>query len=409
MAGSGPSGARRVDDPPEVRDALPTHPEPVVRLNRAVNLADVREAARRRLPRPVFDTIDGGADDELTLTRNETAFRDLLVTPRPLVDVTTRSMRTEVLGQPVALPVLLAPTGGARVAHRHAELAVAAAAASRHTVYVQGTVTSWSLEDVAAAGGGSSWYQLYLPADRSRTAAMVDRVVAAGYRALVLTVDTAVFGGRERDRRNGTALPVRIRPRLALQGAGRPAWAVDFVRGAVQLPGPLSGSRGLSVRATQEQILASPSPVTWADLASVRALWPGPLVVKGVLGPEQVQRLLDEGVDGVVVSNHGGRQLDGVPATIEALPAVVDAVAGRAEVFLDGGVRRGTDVLKALALGARAVMIGRPYLFGLAAGGQAGVEKVLDVLGTELDRAMALSGCATVADVDAGLVRRVGR
>jgi isopentenyl diphosphate isomerase/L-lactate dehydrogenase-like FMN-dependent dehydrogenase len=380
-----------------------------VRLSRAVNLADVREAARRRLPPAVFDTIDGGADDELTLHRNEAAFRDLLVTPRPFVDVTGRSTCTEVLGQPVALPVLLAPTGGARVAHRHAELAVAAAAAARDTVYVQSTVTSYALEDVAAAGGGNAWYQLYLPERRSETPAMVERVAAAGYRALVLTVDTAVFGGRERDRRNGTVLPIRVRPGLALQGATRPAWAVDFVRGAVRLPGPFAGTRGLSVLATQEQILASPSPVTWADLASVRALWNGPLVVKGVLGPQQCRRLVDEGVDGVIVSNHGGRQLDGVPATIEALPAVVDAIAGRAEVYLDGGVRRGTDVLKALALGARAVLVGRPYLFGLAAGGQAGVEKVLDLLHTELDRAMALSGCATVQQIDGDLLSRARR
>ena len=380
-----------------------------MRLSRAVNLADVRELARRRLPRPVFDTIDGGADDEVTLRRNHAAFQDLLLTPRPFVDVTTRSAGTQVLGQPVALPVLLAPTGGARVAHRHAELAVAAAAAARNTVYVQSTVTSYALEDVAAAAGGQAWYQLYLPADRSQTPAMLDRVAAAGYRALVLTVDTAVFGGRERDRRNGTLLPIRIRPRLALQGATRPAWALDFVRGAARLPGPLAGTRGLSVRATQEQVLASPSPVTWADLATVRALWSGPLVVKGVLGPETCQRLVDEGVDGVVVSNHGGRQLDGVPATIEALPSVVDALAGRAEVFLDGGVRRGTDVLKALALGATAVLIGRPYLYGLAAGGQAGVEKVLDLLHLEIDRALALTGCATVADVDERLVTRIGQ
>jgi isopentenyl diphosphate isomerase/L-lactate dehydrogenase-like FMN-dependent dehydrogenase len=372
-----------------------------------VNLADVREAARRRLPRPVFDTIDGGADDERTLRRNEAAFAELLVTPHPFVDVGARSTATTVLGRPVALPVLLAPTGGARVAHRHAELAVAAAAASRGTVYVQSTVTSYALEDVAAGAGGGAWYQLYLPERRAETAAMVDRVASAGYQALVLTVDTAVFGGRERDRRNGTALPIRIRPRLALQGAARPGWALDFARGA--LPGPWRDRRGLSARATQEQILASPSPVTWADLRQVRALWQGPLVVKGVLGPEQCERMIDEGVDAVIVSNHGGRQLDGVPATIEALPAVVDAVAGRAEVLLDGGVRRGTDVLKALALGARAVLVGRPYLFGLAAGGQAGVEKVLDLLHLELDRAMALAGCPSVDDVDRHLVSRARR
>jgi isopentenyl diphosphate isomerase/L-lactate dehydrogenase-like FMN-dependent dehydrogenase len=375
-----------------------------VRLSRAVNLGDVREVARRRLPRPVFDTIDGGAEDERTMRRNESAFADLLITPQPFADVGVRSTATTVLGQPVGMPVLLAPTGGARVAHRHAELAVAAAAAARDTVYVQSTVTSYALEDVAAAADGRAWYQLYLPERRAETAAMVDRVAAAGYRALVLTVDTAVFGGRERDRRNGTALPIRIRPRLALQGATRPAWALDFVRGV--LPRPGRGVRGLPVRATQEQILASPSPVTWADLRRLRALWQGPLVVKGVLDPGPCARMIDEGVDAVIVSNHGGRQLDGVPATIDALPAVVDAMAGHGEVLLDGGVRRGTDVLKALALGAKAVLIGRPYLFGLAAGGQTGVEKVLDLLHVELDRAMALAGCATVEDAARHLVGR---
>jgi isopentenyl diphosphate isomerase/L-lactate dehydrogenase-like FMN-dependent dehydrogenase len=369
-----------------------------VRVDRAVNVAEVRAAARRRLPAAVFDTIDGGADDELTLRRNETAFAELTLRPRPLVDVTVRSTRTEVLGRPVSMPVLLAPTGGGRVAHRHAELAVAAAAAAQDTVYVQSTVTSYALEDVAAAAGGRAWYQLYLPVDRSRTAAMVQRVADAGYRALVLTVDTPVFGGRERDRRNGFSLPLRIGARLALGTAAHPAWALDQARGT--LPG---GGR-LSVQATQEQIRASPSPVTWADLARVRELWRGPLLVKGVLGPEQCERLLTEGVDGIVVSNHGGRQLDGVPASIEALPAVVAAVAGRAEVYLDGGVRRGTDVLKALALGARAVLIGRPYLYGLAAGGQRGVEKVLELLREELDRAMALTGCTTVADVGPGVL-----
>lgn len=364
-----------------------------------MNLAEVRAVARRRLPAAVFDTIDGGADDELTLRRNEAAFQELLLRPRPLVDVTTRSTATEVLGQPVSLPVLLAPTGGGRVAHRHAELAVAAAAAAVGTVHVQSTVTSYALEDVAAAAGGRAWYQLYLPEDRSRTAPMVQRVADAGYRALVLTVDTPVFGGRERDRRNGFSLPLRVGARLAVGTATHPRWALDQARGG--LPG---AGRRLPVRATVEQIRASPSPVTWADLARVRALWPGPLLVKGVLDGEQCDRLLAEGIDGLVVSNHGGRQLDGVRATVEALPEVVAAAGGRVPVLLDGGVRRGTDVLKALALGATAVLIGRPYLYGLAAGGQAGVEKVLELLRAELDRAMALTGCTSVADVDRRLL-----
>ncbi|MGK5172500.1 alpha-hydroxy acid oxidase [Geodermatophilus sp. CPCC 205761] len=370
------------------------------RLRAAVNLADVRELARRRLPRPVFDMVDGGADDELTLARNEAAFRELLLSPASMADVATVDPAVEVLGRRVSMPVLLAPTGGGRVAHRRAEPAVAAAARAHGTVYVQSTVTGYPLEEVARAGGGQLWYQLYLPERRERLRPMVERVAAAGYRALVLTVDTPVFGGRERDRRNGFSLPVRPHPRMLLQGASRPVWAVDFLRG--NLPTRRDGR--LSAWATQRQILAAPRPVTWADLAVVRDLWDGPLVVKGVLRPQEVPGLLDCGVDGLVVSNHGGRQLDGVPASIEALPAVVAAVAGRAEVYLDGGVRRGTDVLKALALGARAVLIGRPYLYGLAAGGQAGVERVLELLRAEFVRALALTGCATPADVDAGLL-----
>jgi isopentenyl diphosphate isomerase/L-lactate dehydrogenase-like FMN-dependent dehydrogenase len=373
-----------------------------VRLRSAVNLADVRELARRRLPRPVFDMVDGGADDELTLARNEAAFRDLLLSPRPLADVRVVDSSVELFGRRLSLPVLLAPTGGGRVAHRRAELAVAAAARAQDTVYVQSTVTGHPLEEVARAGGGGLWYQLYLPGTRDAARAQLERVAAAGYRVLVLTVDTPVFGGRERDRRNGFSLPIRPSARMVLAGAARPAWAVDFLRG--NLPTRRGGR--LSAFATQRQILASPRPVTWDDLAFVRAAWEGPLVVKGVLRPQECRRLVDEGADGLVVSNHGGRQLDGVPASIEALPAVVDAVAGRAEVFLDGGVRRGTDVLKALALGARAVLVGRPYLYGLAAGGQAGVERVLELLRAEFTRALALTGCRTVADVDAGLVLR---
>ncbi|MGY1593775.1 alpha-hydroxy acid oxidase [Geodermatophilus sp. SYSU D00708] len=371
-----------------------------MRVQSAVNVAEVRQLARRRLPRPVFDMVDGGADDELTLARNEAAFREIRLSPRTMADVGAVDPSLELFGRRLSMPVLLAPTGGGRVAHRRAELAVAAAARAQDTVYVQSTVTGYPLEEVARAGGGELWYQLYLPATRDEARAALDRVAAAGYRVLVLTVDTPVFGGRERDRRNGFSLPIRPRPRMLLHGASRPAWAVDFLRG--NLPSRRGGR--LSAWATQRQILASPRPVTWDDLAFVRGLWHGPLVVKGVLRPDECARFLDAGVDGLVVSNHGGRQLDGVPATIEALPAIVEAVGGRVDVLLDGGVRRGTDVLKALALGARAVLVGRPYLYGLAAGGQAGVERVLELLRAELVRAMALTGCRGVSDVDAGLL-----
>jgi isopentenyl diphosphate isomerase/L-lactate dehydrogenase-like FMN-dependent dehydrogenase len=215
-----------------------------VQLAAAVDLADVRSAARSRLPRPVFDLIDGGADDEITLRRNAAAFDDLALRPRTLVDVAERSLRTEVFGRSVAMPVLLAPTGGGRVAHRRAELAVAAAAAAHGTVYVQSTVTSYRLEDIAAVPGGAPWYQLYLPPTRAETVAMVERVAAAGYRVLVLTVDTPVFGGRRRDVRNGLRLPLRVSPGLVLRGATRPAWAVDFVRGNLPVPPVLARRSG---------------------------------------------------------------------------------------------------------------------------------------------------------------------
>ncbi|MGY1643772.1 alpha-hydroxy acid oxidase [Geodermatophilus sp. SYSU D00703] len=379
-----------------------------MRVQSVVNLAEMRELARWRLPRPVFDMVDGGADDELTLARTEAAFREIRLSPRTMVDVASVDPSVAVLGRRVSVPVLLAPTGGGRIAHRRAELAVAAAARAHDTVYVQSTVTGYPLEEVARAGGGGLrgggelWYQLYLPATRDEARASLDRVAAAGYRVLVLTVDTPVFGGRERDRRNGFSLPVRPRPRMLLHGAARPAWAVDFLRG--NLPTRRHGR--LSAWTTQRQVLASPRPVTWDDLAFVRDRWSGPLVVKGVLRADECARFLDAGVDGLVVSNHGGRQLDGVPASIEALPAVAEAVDGRVDVLLDGGVRRGTDVLKALALGARAVLVGRPYLYGLAADGQAGVERVLELLRAELVRALALTGCRGVADVDAGLLLR---
>ncbi|MGY1623326.1 alpha-hydroxy acid oxidase [Geodermatophilus sp. SYSU D00965] len=355
-----------------------------MRVQSAVNVAEVRQLARRRLPRPVFDMVDGGADDELTLARNEAAFREIRLSPRTMADVGAVDPSLELFGRRLSMPVLLAPTGGGRVAHRRAELAVAAAARAQDTVYVQSTVTGYPLEEVARAGGGDLWYQLYLPATRDEARAALDRVAAAGYRVLVLTVDTPVFGGRERDRRNGFSLPIRPRPRMLLHGASRPAWAVDFLRG--NLPSRRGGR--LSAWATQRQILASPRPVTWDDLAYVRGLWHGPLVVKGVLRPDECTRFLDAGVDGLVVSNHGGRQLDGVPATIEALPAIVEAVDGRVDVLLDGGVRRGTDVLKALALGARAVLVGRPYLYGLGAGRPAGVDRGVALLRTPVVAAL---------------------
>jgi L-lactate dehydrogenase (cytochrome) len=361
------------------------------------SVAEMRELARRRLPRPIFDLVDGGAEDEVTLHRNSAAFLRARLLPRAFADVAERDTATTVLGTLLRSPLLLAPTGAARVLHRDAELAVARAAAARGVGYVHGTVSGYPVEQVAEVAP-SWWYQLFLSADRGRVQDELDRVAALGCRVLVLTVDMATFGNRERDRRNGLTLPLRFSPRLALRCATRPRWTAELLRG--NLPQRTQPDGRVSPFATQQQILRSLYPVTEDDLAWLRGAWPHRLVVKGVLNPDDGALAVTHGVDGVVVSNHGGRQLDRAPATLDALPAVVEAVAGRADVLLDGGVRRGSDVLTALGLGARAVLVGRPYLYGLAVAGQAGVERVIDVLGTELDRTMALTGVRSVRDVD---------
>jgi L-lactate dehydrogenase (cytochrome) len=377
-------------------------------MARVVNTDDMAARARRRLPRGVFDAIEGGAGDEVTMRANRAALQRVWLRPRALADVSRRDLSTTVLGQPVSMPVLLAPCGMARLAHSEAELAVARAAARAGTVFAVSGASSYSLEDVAAAAHGPLWYQLYLPPRRGDASALLERVARAGYGVLCVTIDTAVEITRERDVRNRLTLPLRITPRLVATGMSRPAWAKDFLLGKVGQAHSMHGF-GRAVRTAYQNLadtIENLVPVTFEDLAWLREAWAGKLVVKGVLRGDECARMLDLGIDGVVVSNHGGRTVDCVAPTIEALPEVVDAVAGRAEVFVDGGLRRGTDVLKALALGARACLIGRPYMYGLAAGGEAGVDRVLAIFRGEIERAMALLGCATVADVDASLARR---
>jgi isopentenyl diphosphate isomerase/L-lactate dehydrogenase-like FMN-dependent dehydrogenase len=367
-------------------------------VRKAVNVEEVRSLARRRLPSPVFDLIEGGAEDEITVRRNVEAFRSVRLLPGALAAGGERDLGVTIFGERVAAPVLLAPTGAARVLHHDAELAVARAAAARNAVYVQGMVSSFTLEQVASVAPANRWFQLYLWPDRDAVRALLGRVRDAGYRTLVVTMDSAVFGNRERDRRNRFTVPMKFGPRIALRCATRPGWAANMVYGGFRRRDARRGT--VTPYTMQRNMLRSLYPVTATDLAELRALWSGPLVVKGVLRPEDCGPVLDHGVDGIVVSNHGGRQLDRAPAAIEMLPEIVAAVAGRAEVFVDGGVRRGADVLTALAMGARAVLIGRPYLYGLAAGGRTGVEHVLDLVRAELDRVMALVGCASIADVD---------
>jgi isopentenyl diphosphate isomerase/L-lactate dehydrogenase-like FMN-dependent dehydrogenase len=366
-----------------------------------LNVADFEREAARRLPRPIFDVIAGGAADELTLNANRSALAALQLAPRVLVDVGQRSLATTVLGDPVSLPVILAPVGFQRMLHRDAEVASARAAAAQGTIFACNTISTYSLEDVASSSTSPKWFQLYLPGDRGEADELLGRVEDSGYGVICLTVDIPVPGLRERDRRHRVSQPLQLHPRLVLSAARRPRWSFDFLRGGV---GRRPATLPMSIDAAGRAVAKTARPVTPQDVAWLRKRWKGRMVVKGVLRGDDCPRLLDLGADGIVVSNHGGRQLDSARATIDALPEVVEAVGGRAEVFVDGGFRRGTDVAKALALGARAVLVGKAYLYGLAVAGQSGVEQVLEIFRSELDNALGLLGCVSVDDLDPSFV-----
>jgi len=369
--------------------------------NRAVNLEDLRRMARRRLPRPIYDLVAGGADDEVTLADNQRAFSDYrLATHAFSKGEGSPDTSVTLFGHRLSWPVMLAPTGAARVLHRDAELAVARAARSRETGYVHGVVSGHPLTQISAVEPDPLWLQLYLSSDRDEVAAVIQQATDCDVRALVVTVDLPVIGNRERDRRHGLTVPMRPTAKTVAQCVAHPRWGFDFLRGNLPQSSPLDGRS--SPFSTQRQILRSAYPVRLEDLEFIRANWDGPLLVKGILNGEDCKVAVGAGADGVIVSNHGGRQLDRAPATLDALPAVVRAADERTVVLLDGGIRRGTDVLVALASGADAVLIGRPYLYGLAAGGQAGVERAIDILRMELERAMSLMGLADLDEVDPG-------
>jgi 4-hydroxymandelate oxidase len=355
------------------------------------NLDSLELLARERLEPMLFDYIAGGAGDEWTLHENRAAWARFALLPRMLRGVGGRDLSTTVLGAPVSFPVLVPPMGFHGLCHADAEEATARASAAEKTVFVASTVSNRTMEAIAQAGeGGSRWFQLYVYRDRAITRSLVERAAAAGYSALCLTVDTPLAGLRERDRRNQLRMPAH------LELANFPS-----THTAMHHTG---GGAGSSLAA---YIHSQWDPtLTWSDVDWLRSISPMPVVVKGVLAPDDARLAVEHGAAAVLVSNHGGRQLDHVPAAITVLEEVVDAVAGNAEVFLDGGVRRGTDVLIALALGARAVLVGRPILWGLTLGGADGVRAVLDHLRMELDLAMALAGCRTVADVRRELVVR---
>jgi 4-hydroxymandelate oxidase len=352
-----------------------------------VSLADLEAAARERLPAMAYDYYAGGAHDEITLRENRSAYDRIALRPRVLVDVSKRDTSVSVLGHPLAAPVLVAPMALQRMAHPDGELATARAAAAAKSLMVVSTLATSTLEEVAAAAAAPRWFQLYIYQDRGATRALVERVEAAGYRALMLTVDTPFLGRRERDIRNGFSLPEgMVMANLISEGME------EMVR--VHAGSSLAAHTGM---------VLDPA-LGWRDIAWLRSVTRLPIVLKGILRGDDARRAVGEGVAAIVVSNHGGRQLDTAVASIRALPDVVAAVAGGAEVLVDGGVRRGTDILKALALGARAVCVGRPVLWGLAIDGEAGVVRVLEQLREELDLAMALAGCRTIAEITPDLL-----
>lgn len=370
------------------------------------SVRDYRELARRRLPRQLFDYIDGGAYEEQTLRANSDDLAAIGLRQRILRDVGDIQLATTVLGQELSMPVALAPVGLGGMFAQRAEVQAARAAAAKGVVFCESTVSICGIEEVAAASPEPFWYQLYVMRDRGYAEDLMARADAAGCRVLVLTVDLAVVGARYRDTRNGMSggLNTWASLRKSLDLVGHPAWVRDVALGGRphtfgNLEKAVPG--GSTPESFKEWVDAQFDPtVTWDDLAWVRAHWPHRLVLKGILDPDDARAAADHGVEGIVVSNHGGRQLDDTPSTISALPAIVDAVGDRLDVLLDGGIRSGLDVVKALALGARACLIGRPWAWAVAARGQAGVEHILDVLRADMVVAMALTGVTDVASLD---------
>lgn len=373
-----------------------------------MNIEGYRRIARRRLPKFAFDYADGAAGDERTMADNRAAFERLHLYPRQQVDVSARSTATTILGTEASMPLLLAPTGLQRLVHRNADLEVARAAGGAGVPFVVSASTAFTVEEIAEAATGELWLQVYPWRDHNALEHVVKRAKAVGYTALVVTVDVPLLGRRERDVANGMSIPPRITPGNIWQGARHPRWVTHLLRGPeitfVNFKDLVPDSHGMALMKWVNEELTNPG-AQWDDIGWLRRLWDGPLVVKGVLTAADARLAVAQGADAVVVSNHGGRQLDGTPATIEVLPHVVDAVGERAEVLLDGGVRRGTDIIKALALGARAVMVGRPYWWGLAADGGRGVGAVIEHLRDELDMAMALSGRPNIAAIGPDLLR----
>ena len=377
--------------------------------SRVLNIADLRRLAQRRLPKLIFEYVDGGADDEITLRENCRVFADVTFRPRQAVFIENCNLRTTVLGQEISFPALLAPVGYSRLVHPGGEVASAQAAGEAGTGFILSTISGHKLENVKAVTRGPVWYQLYLVGGRAAAEPALERARLAGFSALVITIDTPVAGMRERDPRNGmreilgSSLLAKI-PFLP-QFLARPGWLTAFLRdgGVPKLENIILPNLGPMPLMDVSAALAA-SVITWSDFAWLRKAWPGPILVKGVLTAEDARRCVDHGAAGVIVSNHGGRQLDSAPAALRVLPEIVAAVNGQAEVLMDGGIRRGGDIVKALCLGARAVLIGRAYAYGLGAAGHAGVSRAIAILRADVERTLRLLGCPSVADLNSSFV-----
>ena len=369
----------------------------------AYNIEDLREIARRRVPKGMFEFVDRGAEDEVALRNNRSAFERIRLKPRALVDVSLRSQEITLFGKPQKMPIAIAPTGSAGLMWHDGEIALARAAAAAGIPFTLATGSMTAMEAIAAQAGGRLWFQLYMWPDRSLSHKLVERASTAGFEALVVTVDGAVSGNREYNLRNGFTIPFTFTRRNVSDVLMHPEWLLGVLARYVFTTGmpryenyPSEFKHRITAQPMGKGMLLNDS-LTWDDLRVLRRMWPRTLIVKGILHPQDARLAADCGADGIVVSNHGGRNLDSSMAPIEVLPEIVDAVGRRITVIVDSGFRRGSDVVKALALGARAVLIGRPTLYGTAAGGEAGAARAIAIFREEIDRMLALLGCPGIA------------
>ncbi len=379
------------------------------RLAKVASVDDLRRLAKRRLPAGVFDYIDGGAEDERTLATNSTDFAKLEFRPRVMRDVSRLDTSTSIFGKPAAMPLILSPTGFTRIAHSEGELAVTRAAARAGVPWSLSTMGTRSIEECAEANpAGEKWFQIYTWKDRGLVEELVGRARAAGYGAVWLTVDTAVLGRRERDVRRGMTLPPKLGPKTLIDGAVHPGWTWDFLQGGpitfANIVGRQDEDGSTAITLADHVARQFDQALSWDDIDWLRSIWDGPIVLKGIQTVADAKQAVSMGVEGIGLSNHGGRQLDDAPTPVSLIEPVRQEIGDQATIICDGGIRRGSDIVKAIALGADAVSLGRPYFLALGAGGEAGVDWLLDFLRSGMERTMALTGCRSLAEIDRDLV-----